>query len=72
MFNKCQCWPHIETTHIIYCANQLAGFYMRATLVFNGLIMPLVCFDTMSAALQSNFACPSLVDFKFFVPSRQF
>ena len=27
---KCQCCPHIE-------ANQLTGFYMRATLACNGL-----------------------------------
>ena len=31
---KCQCCPHIETT-----ANQLTGFYIRATLALNGLSM---------------------------------
>ena len=34
---KCQCCPHIETSQLIYCANQLTGFYMRATLALNGL-----------------------------------
>ena len=31
---KCQCWPHIETSQLIWTANQLTGFYMRA---LNGL-----------------------------------
>ena len=35
---KCQCCPHIETSQLICCANQLTGFYMRATLAFNGLM----------------------------------
>ena len=35
---KFQCWPHIETSRLICRANQLTGFYMRATLAFNGLI----------------------------------
>ena len=34
---KCQCCPHIETSQLIYSANQLTGFYMRATLALNGL-----------------------------------
>ena len=34
---KCQCCPHIETSQLICCANQLTGFYMRATLALNGL-----------------------------------
>ena len=34
---KCQCCPHIETSQLICCAIQLTGFYMRATLIFNGL-----------------------------------
>ena len=28
----------IETSQLVCCANQLTGFYMRATLAFNGLI----------------------------------
>ena len=36
---KCQCGPHIETSQLFCCANQLTGFYMRATLAFNGLIL---------------------------------
>ena len=35
---KCQCCPHIETSQLIYTANQLTGFYMRATLALNWLI----------------------------------
>ena len=34
---KCQCCSHIETSQLICTANQLTGFYMRATLAFNGL-----------------------------------
>ena len=36
--NKCKCCPHVETSQMICCANQLIGFYMRAILAFNGLI----------------------------------
>ena len=35
---KCQCCPHIENSQLICTANQLTGFFMRATLAFNGLI----------------------------------
>ena len=35
---KCQCCPHIETSHLICCADQLPGFYMKATLALNWLI----------------------------------
>ena len=34
---KCDCCPHIKTSQLISRANQLTGFYMRATLAFNGL-----------------------------------
>ena len=34
---NCECCPHIETSQMIFCANQLTGFYMRATLAINGL-----------------------------------
>ena len=34
---KCHCCSHIETSQFIYAANWLTGFYMRATLAFNGL-----------------------------------
>ena len=34
---KYQCCPHIETSQLICCANQLTGFYMSATLTLNGL-----------------------------------
>ena len=35
---KYQCCPHIKTSQLICCANQLTGFYIRATLALNGLI----------------------------------
>ena len=41
---NCQCCPYIETSQLICRANQLAGFYMRATLAFNGLNKQLVYF----------------------------
>ena len=34
---KCQCCTHVETSQLIFTANQLTGFYVRATMVFNGL-----------------------------------
>ena len=34
---KCQCCPRIETILLICTANQLTGFYMKATLALNGL-----------------------------------
>ena len=34
-----QCCPNIETSLLIYCANQLTGFYMGATLSLNGLTL---------------------------------
>ena len=36
---KRQCCPHIETSQLISTANQMTGLHMRATLVFNGLII---------------------------------
>ena len=35
---KCHCCLHIETSQLICSTNQLTGFCMRATLVFNGLM----------------------------------
>ena len=32
-----QCPSHIETSELIFSANQLTGFYMRGTLVVKGL-----------------------------------
>ena len=37
MQSYCQCCPYIETNQLICTANQLTGFYVRATLAFNGL-----------------------------------
>ena len=34
---QCQCCPHTETSQLIYRTNQLTGFYMRVTLILNGL-----------------------------------
>ena len=33
----CPGYPHIETSQLICFANQMTGFYMRATLTLNGL-----------------------------------
>ena len=35
----CQGCPHIETSQLICTANQLTGFYMRATLAITRLIL---------------------------------
>ena len=34
----CQCCLHIETSQLLCCANQLTGFYRKATVAINGLI----------------------------------
>ena len=34
---KWKCCLHIETSQLVCCANQLTGFYWKATLAFNGL-----------------------------------
>ena len=34
---NCHCCPHVETSLLICCSNQLPGFYMKATTAFNGL-----------------------------------
>ena len=44
-----KCCPHIETSQLICCANQanqLTGFYMRATLALNGLMRQNECMTT--------------------------
>ena len=46
-----QCCPHIETSQLIYCANQLIGFYMRATLALNGLSYLLLFIETVKVSL---------------------
>ena len=40
LFN-CQRCPGIEASQMICTANQLTGFYMRATLAFSGLLTTL-------------------------------
>ena len=50
-FRKCQCCPHIETSQLICTANQLTGFYTRATITLNGLrgrrriVLPILTFS---------------------------
>ena len=57
---KCQCCPHIETNKLIGTLDQLTGFYMRAALVFIGLIPTLllvsVFFSLMKAKESNNVA----------------
>ena len=53
------CCPQVETIQLICCANQLTGFYMGATLVFNGLTC--VTYDRSISPLNLNqftFTCP--------------
>ena len=48
-----QCSRHIETSHVIYPANQLTGFYMMGTLVVKGLnkLRPLLYKSLFSVVL---------------------
>ena len=46
-------FPHIETSQLICFANQLTGFYMRATLAFNGLN------ESIEPWTQPAFTCPN-------------
>ena len=41
---KFQCFPYVDTNQFIHTANQLTGFYIRATLAFNGLNISFVAF----------------------------
>ena len=42
---KRQSCHHIETSHMIYTANQLTGSYMMTTLTFNELKLPICITD---------------------------
>ena len=50
------CCPHIETSQLICTANQLTGFYMRATLALNELTHLYLKFKT-SAHAQILITC---------------
>ena len=49
---KCQCCPHTDPSQLIFIANQLAGFYMTATLAFNGLRSESMNNDNLFYALK--------------------
>ena len=57
---KCQCCPHIETSQLICTANQLTGFYIRATLALNGLNT----YDFCKINLQDSVVTQSLNFYK--------
>ena len=65
-----QCCPHIETSQLIRCANQLTGFYMRATLassshqsnsdfleILDALSSPVCWLKILNLAKQDFFMC---------------
>ena len=59
---KCQYSPHIETSQLICCANQLNGFFTKAPLALDGLRTVsdfyyywLFNFDAFSVKLQSSY-----------------
>ena len=58
---KFQCCHHIESSQLIWCANQLTGFYTRATLEFNGLIF--IGNGTPSTAITTQKMKFSIKDF---------
>ena len=55
---KCRCCPHIETSQLICCVNQLTGCYTSATLAFNGLS-------------RCNTVTPLLKNLRFSIPKAQ-
>ena len=58
---KFHCCHHIESSQLIWCANQLTGFYTRATLEFNGLIF--IGNGTPSTAITAQKMKFSIKDF---------
>ena len=56
---KCKCCPHIETSQLVCCENQLTGFYMRAALAFNGLRKVSKNFQITNALSNVNKIGPS-------------
>ena len=67
---KCQCCPHVENSQLICCANQLTGFYMRATLALSGLIhlvfVALRCFKIKDSPRAYLLTFPTSNDVSFF------
>ena len=68
----CRCCPHLKTSQVICCANQLTGFYMRGTLALNGLKNHLQCISfeiqtqlrnfkkSVTEVLKVSLSCPCL------------
>ena len=54
---KCQCCPYIETSQLIWCANQLTFFYMRTTLALNGISRNTKVLDSFSIQKWEVNAC---------------
>ena len=52
---KRQCCPHKETSPLICSANQLTGFYMRAKLALNGLILFPEPYFAINSQYMKNF-----------------
>ena len=50
---KCQYCPHIETSQLICTANQLTGFYMRATLAMNAILIAFTNFGLINLFMHS-------------------
>ena len=68
---KCQCCPHIENSQLICFANQLTGFYMRATLALNGLRKPSEKLDLSLKSPRKNWKKKLMkknLDFIFYNP----
>ena len=51
---KYQCYPHIETSQLICCANQLTSFYRTATLAFDEFKRGWTNFYITNGSLWSN------------------
>ena len=58
---KYQRCPHIETSQLIFKANQLAGFYMRATLAFNMLIKCYIWCEKLFVSLLIILSLPLIL-----------
>ena len=66
---QCQCYPQIQTSHLICCANQLIGFCMRTTLAFNELsaLWSLFSFYAGASSIQSLVVnCTTLIQWLIF------
>ena len=70
--------PHIKTSQLICCENQMTGFYMRATQEFDGLrkylcnLMPLACLGWWYFNSCINYRAVKNIDVDYYPSKAKF